>query len=88
MPCKRYFVSGKVQGVWYRASTQEKAAELSLTGYARNLTDGRVEVMACGDDDQLNALERWLWEGPPLADVADVLAEDAEGRRFAEFATL
>ena len=87
MPCKRFFISGKVQGVWYRASTQEKARELGLTGYARNLGDGRVEVVACGGDEPLEALESWLWEGPPLAEVIEVLGEKTEPRRIADFTT-
>ena len=87
MPCKRFFISGKVQGVWYRASTREKALELGLTGYARNLSDGRVEVVACGDDEPLEALESWLWEGPPLAEVTEVFSEKTEPRRITDFTT-
>lgn len=70
--CMRCLVSGRVQGVFYRASTKAKALELGLTGYARNLRDGRVEVLACGPDEALRALEAWLWEGPPAAQVTDV----------------
>ncbi len=69
-------VSGRVQGVFYRASTREQALALGLTGYARNLPDGAVEVLACGEAESIVALERWLWEGPAAAQVADV-AQDA-----------
>lgn len=70
--CMRCFVSGRVQGVYYRASTRAKAQELGVVGFARNLPDGRVEVFACGRRDRLEALEAWLWDGPPAARVSDV----------------
>lgn len=70
--CKLFFVSGRVQGVWYRAATQQKALGLGLTGHAKNLPDGRVEVLACGADDNVAELEQWLWQGPPQAEVKSV----------------
>ena len=70
--CVRCYVSGRVQGVWYRAYTRRKALELGITGYARNLPDGRVEVLACGEETAVAALREWLWEGPPRAQVTDV----------------
>lgn len=69
MPCLRCIVAGRVQGVWFRASTREQAVALGLNGYARNLADGRVEVLACGDDAALESLREWLWQGPPAAQV-------------------
>ncbi|HOZ24496.1 MAG TPA: acylphosphatase [Thermomonas sp.] len=69
MPAARFIVRGKVQGVWFRASTREQAARLGLDGHARNLGDGSVEVIAIGDAEALDALERWLHVGPPLARV-------------------
>lgn len=69
MPTARFLVSGRVQGVCYRASTREQALALGLTGHARNLPDGRVEVLAAGAAAALDALERWLWQGPPAAQV-------------------
>lgn len=74
---KRCVVSGKVQGVWFRASAKREAERLGVTGHARNLADGSVEVLACGPDDAVAALIEWLHEGPPLAQVADVAVEDA-----------
>lgn len=72
MSCRRCLVAGRVQGVWYRVSTQRQAAALGITGHARNLPDGRVEVLACGSDAALQQLEAWLWQGPPAAEVSDV----------------
>ena len=76
MPAARFLASGLVQGVFFRASTQARARELGLVGHARNLADGRVEVVAQGGADALDALGRWLHEGPPSARVADVVRED------------
>ena len=70
--CIRCFVSGRVQGVFFRASTQEVASRLGIVGYARNLPDGRVEVLACGEESALRELEAWLWEGPRYAEVSGV----------------
>jgi acylphosphatase len=78
----RFLVSGRVQGVFYRASTVERAQALSLHGYARNLPDGRVEVLARGALGHVDALERWLHTGPPLARVEAVLREAAGGHEF------
>ena len=76
---KRCFVSGKVQGVFYRASTAERARTLGITGYARNLPDGRVEVLACGEAAKIEALIGWLQEGPPAAEVTGVDVEAVDG---------
>lgn len=70
MPCAKFFVGGRVQGVFFRASTRNKAEALGLRGYARNLADGRVEVLACGEAGALSKLESWLEHGPPQARVA------------------
>jgi acylphosphatase len=66
---RRWLVSGRVQGVFFRASTVEQARALGLRGYARNLADGRVEVVADGEAQALDRLEAWLRRGPPLARV-------------------
>ena len=60
MACRRCYVSGRVQGVFYRASTREQARLLGVTGYARNLHDGTVEVLACGDETAVLKLCGWL----------------------------
>ncbi|NKZ39735.1 MULTISPECIES: acylphosphatase [Oleiagrimonas] len=72
MTAARFLVSGRVQGVFYRASTREQALRLGLSGSAVNLADGRVEVIAEGAPDAIDALERWLHEGPPAARVEQV----------------
>lgn len=75
--CVRCLVGGRVQGVFYRASTQGVARQLGLSGYARNLPDGRVEVLACGQHESVERLRNWLWEGPPMARVDSVSCEPA-----------
>ena len=63
---------GRVQGVFYRATCVRKAQSLALTGYARNLPDGRVEVLACGDEAAVEQFVAWLWEGSPASKVTGV----------------
>lgn len=75
--CRRFQVSGRVQGVAYRACTRMRATELGVSGYARNLPDGRVEVLACGATEAVASLEQWLWQGPPAAHVEQVHGTDA-----------
>jgi acylphosphatase len=69
-------VSGRVQGVFFRASTRARAEVLGVTGYARNLPDGQVEVLACGDDAAVTALCNWLWQGSPASSVTSVEVEE------------
>lgn len=83
--CRRFLVSGHVQGVFYRAATQATARRLGLSGWVRNLPDGNVELLACGEATKLEALERWLWQGPPHARVMQVTATDAGHHAFADF---
>ncbi len=78
MSAVRFLITGTVQGVWFRASTREEALRLDLRGYARNLADGRVEVLAVGQDDAIEQLANWLQEGPPLARVDTVERRDAD----------
>jgi len=86
--CKRSLVSGRVQGVFYRASTVQKARELGVDGYARNLADGRVEVLACGPAPAVDALTSWLWTGSSAAKVTDVQIETLEDASAAQVAAL
>lgn len=89
MAAARFIVVGKVQGVFFRATTRERALTLGLRGYAKNLADGSVEVLAVGDAESVDALEAWLRVGPPKARVdalARVAAGDAEANE--DFAVL
>ncbi len=71
--CLRLLISGRVQGVWYRASTAQKATAMALKGWVRNLPDGRVEVLVQGEKQSLDALATWCHKGPPNARVDDVI---------------
>jgi len=77
-------ISGRVQGVWYRAGTRERAEALGLVGWVRNLRDGRVEAVAEGPRDALDALVAWTWSGPPAAEVVDVVASWEEATAEAD----
>ena len=85
--CRLFTVSGRVQGVFFRASTRDQAQRLALTGYAINLENGDVEVLACGNSDALSALETWLAHGPPLANVTKVVAVDRAPEHHERFVT-
>jgi acylphosphatase len=63
--CIRCLISGRVQGVFFRVSARSEATRLDITGHATNLSDGRVEVLACGEPDALEAMKDWLEHGPP-----------------------
>ncbi len=76
--CYRYVVSGRVQGVGFRYYVLREAQQLGLSGYVRNLRDGRVEVVAAGSAEKLGRLEALLWRGPVMARVDMVEAEPAE----------
>ena len=82
MVARRYLVAGHVQGVHFRASTCAQALALGLAGHARNLADGRVEVIAEGSAAALAQLAAWLRHGPPAARVDAIAAQDiaAAGR--------
>lgn len=86
--CFQFYVAGRVQGVFFRASTQKQARALHLKGYAKNLPDGRVEVMACGEPDAVQRLQTWLRKGPPLAEVSELLAAPQPYNEFTGFRVL
>jgi acylphosphatase len=77
MICRKYFVAGRVQGVFYRATAARHARELQIRGYARNLPDGRVEVLAYGPEDALEELAKRLWIGSSASKVTAVEVADA-----------
>lgn len=70
--CLHLHVSGRVQGVCYRASAQMQATKLGLKGFARNLDDGRVEIMVSGDEVNVTKFIDWCHQGPAMAKVSDV----------------
>jgi len=77
--CQKALVSGRVQGVFYRATAVDKARALGVDGYARNLNDGRVEVLACGRPEAVQALVQWLWQGSSASRVTDVQVTPFDG---------
>jgi acylphosphatase len=77
--CKKCLITGRVQGVYYRGSAQRRALELGVHGYARNLPDGRVEVLACGEERAVEAFISWLWIGSTASKVTAVEIADAPG---------
>jgi len=80
------YVYGRVQGVGFRFATQHQATALGLTGYARNLDDGSVEVVACGEQDKVDQLLAWLKQGgPKYATVDRVLSEPTAPGDFSDF---
>jgi acylphosphatase len=83
--CVRCYVAGRVQGVFYRASTRHEALRLGIKGYAKNLHDGRVEVVACGSVEAIEALQSWLRKGPTDASVTGVSCETIDYRNYQNF---
>jgi len=80
------WISGRVQGVFYRASTHEKATSLGLKGWVKNLPDGRVELVAEGPPDKIEELLEWCQQGPPGARVTDIeVKHEKPTGEFADF---
>jgi acylphosphatase len=70
------YISGRVQGVFFRAATRRAAADLNLTGWVRNMADGRVEACFEGKDENIDKMLEWCHIGPPAARVEEVLTEE------------
>ena len=83
--CVRAIVEGRVQGVSFRDSTRRQAQHLKITGHARNLPDGTVEVLACGEESAVNTLVDWLHKGPPAANVSHVTVHQEDHAPPASF---
>jgi len=79
----RLLISGRGQGVWFRDSTRQEAQKLGVTGWVRNLRDGRVELLAEGAEEKVRCLMNWCAHGPPMARVDQV--ESAFGKWTGEF---
>ena len=82
---KRYFIRGRVQGVGFRYFVQDRATDLGIDGYTRNLDDGRVEVYALGTPEQLSELSGLLWKGPPGSSVRGVDEVEAGAEKVRGF---
>jgi len=78
-------VTGKVQGVFFRASTLRTAIDLSLSGWVQNQADGTVRIWVEGPPEQLQQFISWCHEGPDYASVADVISEPHTPQGFTEF---
>lgn len=78
-------IKGKVQGVYYRASAQEAAVSLNITGWVRNTEEGHVEVRATGDEEQIKRFVEWCWQGPERAVVTDVSISSVDAEAFSSF---
>ncbi|MEA9390691.1 acylphosphatase [Acerihabitans sp. TG2] len=84
--CTAVYVYGMVQGVGFRYTTQHQATLLALTGFARNLDDGSVEVVACGETEQVEKLLEWLKQGGPRgAQIDRVLSEPRSVKHYDGF---
>ena len=83
--CYRCIVAGRVQGVFFRASTREQAMRLGVTGLARNLADGRVEVILCGEPSAVALVRDWLRVGPSAARVTGVACEPLDYHPYSGF---
>jgi len=85
MKCLKIKISGKVQGVWFRASTQRKANELGIKGIVRNLESGEVYVEAEGSDERLGTFIAWCHQGSELSRVDQVEISEIENQNFEDF---
>lgn len=83
--CRHLLVSGKVQGVFYRDSTQHTAQNLGLTGYVKNLATGQVEIEVCGEQSSLDEFQQWLWKGPIMSKVEDIQTQEMPTMNYSKF---
>jgi acylphosphatase len=80
------FISGKVQGVWFRAYTEAEAKKLGVKGWVRNLPDGRVEAVFEGEDEAVDKMVAWCYKGSPYSKVTDVeVIEEPYKGEFTDF---
>jgi acylphosphatase len=82
---RRLRIRGRVQGVYYRASAQEEALRLGLSGWVRNRSDGSVEALVAGCDVDVECFIRWAWQGPAAARVVDIEIQQAEAPEAGSF---
>jgi acylphosphatase len=87
MKCRLFRIEGRVQGVWFRESTRREAIALGITGYAKNMAEGTVQVLACGEPEAMDQLAEWLKQGPPMARVTNVEWTVIESKCLESFVT-
>ena len=85
---KRFVVYGRVQGVGFRYFTRKEAEKIGIKGTVRNCVDGSVEIVAEGNDDQLQDFYNWLKVGPRIASVEQVLEDNIENKRYPDFSII
>ena len=85
MPATRITITGLVQGVFFRAESQQKAQELGLTGWVRNTSEGAVEIHAEGPKNKLKEFEEWCRQGPSRADVRDIATTEVAEEHSTSF---
>lgn len=78
MITRHYLISGRVQGVFFRDSTRKQANELKLSGWVRNLVDGRVECLILGNEPDIEIMEKWLKTGPKYAKVSNIVCKQLQ----------
>lgn len=88
MNCRRLLVSGIVQGVGYRAFVASEAGQRSLTGFVRNLRDGRVEAVLCGGNETLDDMMMACRKGPAMSRVTEIASEEVADQGFPDFRVL
>lgn len=81
-------VTGKVQGVWFRKYTQEKAKQLAINGFVKNIPSGSVYIIATGTDEQLQEFINWCWQGSPKSKVTSVQEQELAIQQFKGFRIL
>lgn len=85
MPGLHLLIKGKVQGVFYRARAKEKAEELGITGWVKNMAAGEVEVYAVGRSEDLESFVNWCWHGPKNAEVTEIVVTPGAEEYHAKF---
>lgn len=85
MPCQHLLISGRVQGVWFRESMRQEAQKQGVSGWVRNLPDGKVEAVICGEPAQIARMLEWARKGPPLAKVTGLESEPLADQSFQGF---
>lgn len=83
--CLHCYISGRVQGVFYRRHTVQEASARGLKGWVKNTDDDRVELLVCGEKEKVDDLVEWLWDGPPAADVKNVEIKEVAHQNFNGF---